>query len=259
MEGVKISQLLKTDHINDSDSFIILQEGETKRVEGMILQNLKTSVVNNVIDGGLDKALSAEQGKLLAKRLADLEYKPISILSFNNNSSVVEMGNVIHGVKLTWNLNKQPILQTVNKENIDVKLREFDLIKDINKDITISLEVKDDRGLIVNKTTSVNFMNGVYYGVSNKDISTSEDILTLKKELSNSKARSVSVNCGQDQYIYYCLPSRLGNCIFFVGGFEGGFTKIKTIQFKNSFGYIENYDIYKSTNKNLGSTTITIK
>ncbi|MCX0396978.1 hypothetical protein LI014_06275 [Clostridium perfringens] len=259
MEGVKISQLLKTDHINDSDSFIILQEGETKRVEGMILQNLKTSVVNNVIDGGLDKALSAEQGRLLAKRLADLEYKPISILSFNNNNSVVEMGNVIHGVKLTWNLNKQPILQTVNKENIDVKLREFDLIKDINKDITISLEVKDDRGLIVNKTTSVNFMNGVYYGVSNKDISTSEDILTLKKELSNSKARSVSVNCGQDQYIYYCLPSRLGNCIFFVGGFEGGFTKIKTIQFKNSFGYIENYDIYKSTNKNLGNTTITIK
>ena len=37
MEGVKISQLLKTDHINDNDSFIILQEGETKRVEGMML------------------------------------------------------------------------------------------------------------------------------------------------------------------------------------------------------------------------------
>lgn len=259
MEGVKISQLLKTDHINDNDSFIILQEGETKRVEGRTLQGLKTTVVNNVVDGGLDKALSAEQGKLLAKRLADLEYKPISILSFNNNSCVVEMGNVIHEVKLTWNLNKQPILQTVNKENVDIKLREFNLRKDIDKDITISLEVKDDRGLIVNKTTSINFMNGVYYGVSNKDISISDDILTLKKELSNSKIRNIDVNCGQDQYIYYCLPSRLGNCIFFVGGFEGGFTKIKTIQFKNSFGYMENYDIYKSTNKNLGNTTITIK
>lgn len=259
MEGIKISQLLKTDHINDSDSFIILQEGETKRVEGLVLQKLKTSVVNNVIDGGLDKALSAEQGKLLAKRLSDLEYKPISILSFNNNSSVVEIGNVIHEVKLTWNLNKQPILQTIDKENVDVKLREFNLRKDINKDITISLEAKDDRGLIVNKTTSINFMNGIYYGVSNKDVSTSEDILTLKKELSNSKSRSVNANCGQDQYIYYCLPSRLGSCTFFVGGFEGGFTKTKTIQFRNSFGYIENYDVYKSTNKNLGNTTIIVK
>lgn len=259
MEGVKISQLLKTDHINDNDSFIILQEGETKRVEGRTLQGLKTTVVNNVVDGGLDKALSAEQGKLLAKRLADLEYKPISILSFNNNSSVVEMGNVIHDVKLTWNLNKQPILQTIDKENVDVKLREFNLRKDINKDITISLEAKDDRGLIVNKTTSINFMNGIYYGVSNKDVSTSEDILNLKKELSNSKSRSVNVNCEQDQYIYYCLPSRLGSCTFFVGGFEGGFTKTKTIQFKNSYSYTESYDIYKSTNKNLGNTTVTIK
>ena len=259
MEGVKISQLLKTDHINDNDSFIILQEGETKRIEGETLQKIKTLVVNNIIDGGVDKALSAEQGKLLAKRLSDLEYKPISILSFNNNSSVVEMGNVIHEVKLTWNLNKQPILQTVDKENIDVKLREFNLIKDINKDTTIRLEVKDDRGLVVNKTTSINFMNGVYYGVSNRDISTSEDMLTLKKELSNSKSRNVNVNCGQDQYIYYCLPSRMGSCAFFVGGFEGGFAKIKTIQFKNSFGYIESYDIYKSTNKNLGNTTIIVK
>lgn len=259
MEGVKISQLLKTDHINDNDSFIILQDGETKRVEGRTFQGLKTTVVNNVVDGGLDKALSAEQGKLLAKRLSDLEYKPISILSFNNNSSVVEIGNVIHEVKLTWNLNKQPILQTIDKENVDVKLREFNLRKDINKDITISLEAKDDRGLIVNKTTSINFMNGVYYGVSDKDISTSEDILTLKKELSNSKSRSINVECGQEQHIYYCLPSRLGNCTFFVGGFEGGFAKTNTIQFKNSFGYIENYDIYKSTNKNLGSAEVVIK
>lgn len=259
MEGVKISQLLKTDHINDNDSFIILQDGETKRVYGKTLQGLKTSVVNNVIDGGLDKALSAEQGKLLAKRLADLEYKPISILSFNSNNNVVEIGNVIHDVRLTWNLNKQPILQTIDKENVDVKSREFTLRKDINKDITIDLEVKDERGLITNKTTSINFMNGIYYGVSNKDISTSEDILTLKKELSNSKSRSVNVNCGQDQYIYYCLPSRLGNCTFFVGGFEGGFSKIKTIQFKNSFGYVESYDIYKSINKNLGNTIVSIK
>ena len=207
----------------------------------------------------MDKALSAEQGKLLAERLANLEYKPISILSFNNNSSLVEMGNVIHEIRLTWDLNKQPISQTINKENVDIKLRELNLKQDINKDTTINLEVKDDRGLTANKTTSINFMNGVYYGVSDKDISTSEDVLTLKKELSNSKSRSINVDCGQNQYIYYCLPSRLGICTFFVSGFEGGFTKTKTIQFENSFGYIESYDIYKSINKNLGNTGVVIK
>lgn len=40
--------------------------------------------------------------------------------------------------------------------------------------------------------------------------------------------------------------------------FEGGFNKVNTIEFTNASGYVESYDIYKSTNSNLGNTTVVV-
>ena len=66
------------------------------------------------------------------------------------------------------------------------------------------------------------------------------------------------MNCGEGQYIFYCVPASFGSCSFKVGGFEGGFNKVDTIQFTNASGYTESYDIYKSTNSNLGNTTVVV-
>ena len=65
--------------------------------------------------------------------------------------------------------------------------------------------------------------------------------------------------CIRDRYIYYAIPHRLGTPVFFVGGFEGGFALEKTFDYQNPSGYTESYDVYKSTNAGLGSTTVTVK
>ena len=81
---------------------------------------------------------------------------------------------------------------------------------------------------------------------------------SLSNTLSNSKARSFTVNAGSNQYIFYAVPNRLGGCKFAVNGFEGGFEKVATISYTNSQSYTESYDIYKSDNPSLGNTTVVV-
>ena len=97
-----------------------------------------------------------------------------------------------------------------------------------------------------------------FSGVSSSNIYDSDFIKTLSKELSSSKGKTFTVDCGEGQFIFYCVPTRFGSCSFKVGGFEGGFNKVSTIQYTNSSGYTENYDVYKSSNSNLGNTTVVV-
>lgn len=76
-------------------------------------------------------------------------------------------------------------------------------------------------------------------------------------ELSNSRAKSFTVNPGPGEYIIWSSPTRLGTVTFTVGGFEGGFTSPETVSITNSTGFTENYYVYRSVNSNLGSTTVT--
>ena len=83
-------------------------------------------------------------------------------------------------------------------------------------------------------------------------------ILGLTKGLQGSKAKTFTVNAAASQHIYYAIPTRYGTPSFKVGGFEGGFAKAATIDFTNASGYEESYDIWKSDNAGLGSTTVVV-
>lgn len=92
----------------------------------------------------------------------------------------------------------------------------------------------------------------IYYGSANyiRDIN---DMLSLSSfKLENNEKRIV-VDAKNDEYIYCCIPSKLGKQHFIVNGFEGGFTLIKSIRF-----FADKYDIYKSNHSNLGKTIIQI-
>jgi hypothetical protein len=108
-------------------------------------------------------------------------------------------------------------------------------------------------------TQSVAFYNRRFWGVSSTASSYSEaDIEGLADdELSNSKAKTFTVNPGAGEYIIFAYPKRLGTVTFTVGGFEGGFEAPETVSVENASGYEEDYFVYRSTNSNLGSTTVT--
>lgn len=193
----------------------------------------------------------------LAEMVRDLSYVPINIQSFTNNRNTLEKGYVANGVDLTWSLSKPAKTQTLDGAVIDNSVRRLHIDDTIAANRTFRLTVTDKKGTVVNKTTSIAFANGIYYGslASHQGV----DFKTLlTKVLSDSRGRTITVNCGEGQYIYYILPARLGRCNFKVNGFDGGFELIETINFQNSYNFSESYYVYKSINHSLGNTSIGI-
>lgn len=104
------------------------------------------------------------------------------------------------------------------------------------------------------------FYNRRFWGATSTSGSYTEaDIEGLSgNELSNSRAKTFTVNAGAGEYIVYSYPTRLGTATFTVGGFEGGFESPELVSVTNSSGYTETYYVYRSTNASLGSTTVVV-
>lgn len=100
----------------------------------------------------------------------------------------------------------------------------------------------------------LNVYNNIYYGVGGATFGQSQMIALL----SNTKARTVTVNAGSGLYIWYAVPKRLGECKFTVGGFSGGFELMGIQSLTNANGYREDYYLYRSQIAGLGQTTVVI-
>lgn len=196
------------------------------------------------------------QCKDIATKMDEIS-NPFSINSFSVTPSVAQKGSTIN-VTVKWSYNKDINSQTLNNATLDATLREK-TFSSVKTDVTYTLNATSTNNISKTKSGTVKFYNGIYYGKSSSTTYNATLISSLTKTLSDSKARTITVNAGTGEYIYYCLPTRLGVPSFNVGGFDGGFTKVATINFTNSDSYAEDYDIYKSTNANLGNSTVVVK
>ena len=195
--------------------------------------------------------------KELNTKIWDIQ-NPFDISSISVAPNISQMGSTV-SAKLTWNYTHSTIKsQTINNEAIENTLR-TKTFTGVTTTTTYTLAATSNSDVKKSKSATITFANGVYYGKSTTSTYDSALINSLTKQLSNSKGRTITVNAGAGEYIFYCIPSRLGTCSFNVGGFDGGFSKVATIEFTNSDSYAENYDIYKSDNANLGNTNVTIK
>lgn len=110
------------------------------------------------------------------------------------------------------------------------------------------------------------FRNKVYYGA--KAEATINDIndafiqgLTGQFAINYKHSGFNLGDSSADKYVWYCFPKRFEDAkapAFTVGGFEGAFIRIGTVSFKNSSGYTEDYSVYRSTNKGVADSTITV-
>lgn len=181
---------------------------------------------------------------------------PFLIMFFSPDKNIIEKGSIAE-ITLNWDYSKQPDFQMIENNNIEKSIRSI-TYQDVQSDSIYNLKAIYNNS-IFEKNTYVYFYNAIYYGVSNSLNYDSDLINSLtSKILSNSKNINFSVNAIGDQYIFYCIPSRFKDPRFIINGFEGGFDKVVTIDFTNNFNYTEKYDIYKSTNSNLGNTNINI-
>lgn len=96
-----------------------------------------------------------------------------------------------------------------------------------------------------------------YWGVGSIGLSTQADIKGLVNQpLLASRALTFNAAPGGAQYIYYAIPDSYGPVTFFVDGWEGGFEAPIVVSVTNTFGVTQNYKLYRSTQPNLGSTTV---
>lgn len=188
----------------------------------------------------------------------EFNYEPITINTFSNNRGTVEMGSTVTDVTLTWDINKTPTELTLDGEPVTVTDESKQLTgQTITQNKTYTLIAKDEKDATSQKTTSITFLNGVYWGAKEApDTIDSAFILSLTKGLQSSRSKTFTVDAAANQYIYYAVPSRYGEVSFNVGGFDGGFTKVQTLDFENASGYTESYDVYRSDNASLGNTTV---
>lgn len=233
--------------------------GELKVGQGLDINSKSSGKwIDNVTPVNAEN-LNAIESKILEhqKALDELLYKDLVINLSANKSTTLEKGTIINEVVFTWNYNKDIISQSFNGSVLESNLRSFTYNSEFSSNKTFSLKANDGKKDFT-KSISFSFLNGRYWGVSNGTTYDSDFIRGLSKELSSGKGKTFTVNCGQDQHIYYCIPTNFGTPVFTVGGFSGGFNKVSTVQYENSHGYTESYDIWKSANSNLGNTTVVV-
>lgn len=181
----------------------------------------------------------------------------------------LEKGQSLTQVTLSWSFSKVPAEGTASLTDhgaISAKTGSTTLSYDpsvtTGKTWTLTgkeVQVPGKSQAQVTKSVSVQFLNGVYYGAAALPASIdSAFILGLTKTLSASRVSSFKANAGAGEYVWYALPEGIGECAFNVGGFDGGFALVDTIQFTNASGFTERYYVYRSDNASLGSVTVSV-
>ena len=193
---------------------------------------------------------SEEEAEEIRARLDALEYQGIKINTFTAAPTVCELGST-NSVQLTWSLSKSATQQNVNGIPVTGTSKRYD---NIVTSTTFTLNVTDGR-TSASKSVSVSFANQIYFGAA----SSTASVTSLSKVLSDNPERTFTANAEVGEYIIYALPVRLGTVNFFVGGFEGGFEEPELKILTNSSGYQEQYYVYRSTNANLGETTVEVR
>lgn len=225
----------------------------------------------------------------LEKKVSDLEkrleehinpYVPISIsasAASESGAGPYEKGVVIDKVKVSWKLNRDPQSLTISGPGIDgtmvldVKARNYTIPIslgincDNTKNFKWTITVTGDNKEVRSATTSpITFQNRVYYGTA-ADPRESGGAITdsfikglQNKPLSAGIVSSINVNAADGQYIWYCLPYWMGECIFVSGANQLIWDKVDfTLNTVND--YSELYYVYRSGNEGLGNQKLGVQ
>lgn len=204
----------------------------------------------------------------LDQKMEDILYEPITISSFTakdaaTGKSTLEIGTEVTDVAFSWKFNKTPKSVTFNGEEMAVDSTGATLSGLSVKSATSwPLVATDERDASASKSAGLTFLRGVYHGVLEDGVSIdSAAVLSLTRSLQGSRGITFNANAGKGQRIAYALPaSGYGTPAFKDKdtGFQAGFYLAETISFTNSSGHTEDYNVWLSTNTNLGSMAVVV-
>ena len=216
---------------------------------------------------GVEEGIS-EKVATLEQQVAELLYNAPEIKSFTSDkSSAQEKGSTVDTVNLSWTFNKAMVKVELDSTNITAEAAGTSGSKqlteqNITQNKTYTLKVTDERGATAQKSTTISFVAGNYYGkssITDTESINNAFILGLTKRLSTNIKTKFTVTADAGEYIYYAFPATNADPTFSVGNFEGGFNLVKTFDFQNASGHTESYKVFRSTNPGLGETTVEFK
>lgn len=217
---------------------------------------------NPVTSNGIRLALD-EMRRDYMDRFEALNYKPIAISSMTISPSVVEKGSPkVSELSVSWSFNKKPASLSINDVSVAPSASGTYILEDVEK-VVVTASDAGAPGIsptTVSKALSVSRYDAVYYGASAlpSEIASSFILDLPGYVLTSSRSRTITVNAQSGQYIWYALPVSMGTPSFKVGGFEGGFRLVATLNHTNSSGYSGNYNVYRSDNSSLGNTAVIV-
>lgn len=209
----------------------------------------------------------AQKLENIEQQLANLLYNEIKITKFSNDVKTAENGSTVNKITFSWATSKTPTSIELAGETLDSNVTSYTLdnlglTKDSDQAAkSWQLTVSDEREHKATATTSISFLDGVYYGTA--EMPNNYDgsfVLSLQtKKLSSTPIKSFTVNATNiTDYVYYCVPTHMGQCSFSVDGFEGGVSLVATVSVKNSYGHEQDYDIYCSDYAGIGTKTFEV-
>ncbi len=192
------------------------------------------------------------------KALDYLLYEAPVITSFTNDVNNVELGSVITDVTLNYTTNKDMASLKINNGVGDVTGTTSKKISDLvmKSDTTYTLTATDAESTVVTKTTSIRFLNSVYYGAATTPVTTTTDVLALdSNKLASGKGMTATFNCTGGKYIYFAMPTSFGLTVndFKIGGLANSAWDVSTISVTNAHSHTESYSVFKSQNLQNGA------
>ena len=161
-----------------------------------------------------DDVMSNE--KTLTEILKELMYKEIEIKDFKSTliSHLYEFkADTLTSITLQWELNKNPISQSINIYNgaISADSREITISTNINNDTDIILTVVDENGVEKKSTIPIKFVFPSYYGVYDDKLNV--DIMRNgTKILINKENKTIDMSYTNSK-IFFAYPKVFGELV----------------------------------------------
>ena len=198
--------------------------------------------------------------------LDELLYVDLTVSVTSPTPTTQEIGAKLSNLVINWTYNKSNIVsQSFNGSNLpDTGQRSYTVEGPVTTNTTYTVKGNDGTK-DASKSIRFTFQNKVYYGVSPETVSgnvNSAFILGLtgsKFASSKSSVGTITANAESGNYIFYAQPASFAEPTFNIGGFDTTFPLFATIDFTNASGHQESYNVYRSNQAGLGSTSMTVK
>ena len=191
-----------------------------------------------------DDVISNE--KTLTEILKELMYKEIEIKDFKSTliSHLYEFRtDTLTSITLQWELNKNPISQSINIYNgtISTDSREITISTNINNDTDIILTVVDENGVEKKSTIPIKFVFPSYYGVYDDKLNV--DIMRSgTKILINKENKTIDMSYTNSK-IFFAYPKVFGELV--------------DIKDNNGLSYFDDF-IYNGTDYSTSGTSYNV-